>query len=69
MRSLSYVFLIGDTGFCDENTAKLQFMQKKKPFMQKEIVFDIPVLQCNHKKKAGFDYEFEIRINYQQDDA
>lgn len=37
--------------------------------MQKVMVFDIPVLQCDHKKKAGFDYGFEIRINHQQNDS
>ncbi len=38
----------------------MQFMSKKKPFMQKGASIDLLVLECNHKKKAGFDYEFKI---------
>ena len=42
-----------------------QFVSKKKPFVQKNRLMDLLVLECNHKKKAGFDYEFKIRINHQ----
>lgn len=38
----------------------MQFVSKKKPFMQKWMFVDVSVLECNHKKKAGFDYEFKI---------
>lgn len=33
--------------------------------MQKGTLIDLLVLECNHKKKAGFDYEFKIRVNHQ----
>lgn len=45
----------------------MQFVSKKKPFMQKLTLIDTSVLECNHKKKAGFDYEFKIRIDHPQD--
>lgn len=43
----------------------MQFVSKKKPFVQKNRLMDLLVLECNHKKKAGFDYEFKIRVNHQ----